>query len=318
MSKHQGYSKLSLRRNELLKRWGGCAVTESQKLILSLKIPSHGISVLALSETLAGFSDLLECLRQEATDSKGIEIKVEALEPGSFEICLNLINLVQSASPADKITLITGGVIILTELIRLLTSYLQCKAALGGKKAETVESDGEQSIINGNQHVTNQVFNIYTTSQKTAGACSRFTNGIKSDKRITGLELRDQNGEKLLNFNSEQIERLSAPNPYMEEDLRVVRERAALRVNMPSLDCRRQWVCTYHGERVNVVIKDKAFLEMVKSGIFRFANNDPLDVELEIEMRKNLETGLWENRKYTVLSVDLEELMSLPRQQMLF
>lgn len=310
MYKHQGYSKLSLRRNQLLKRWGGCGVTESQKIYLSLKMPSHRINIPTLTETLSGFSDLLECLRRETTDSKGIEIKVEALEPGSFEICLNLINVVRSSPLLET----AGAIVILTELTRLLTAYLQCKAALGNKKADSVVTVGDHCIVNGKQYVAQQVFNIYRTNTEAAGACNRFTKGIRSDKSITGFELHGQNKEELLNFDADQLEQLSTPNAYMDEELRVAREKTILKVSAPSLDCRSQWKCLYHGEKVNVTFMDKYFLKEVKSGRIRFANNDPLYVDMEIEMRKVPETGLWENRNYTVLSVDLEKLNELPQQ----
>ena len=292
-------------------------MTDSKKLFLTLEMSSHQVDAYALTGGLAGFCDLLEELRRDGSDAEGLDIKVEALNPGSFKICLNLLGRI--APIVGCIASDAGGILPLTQLITAAVEYLKLHEFLAGSQADSaVYTGGGQVIIHSgcrNVTVNKNTYNIYVSSPSAADACRTSMQAVRSDKSIRGLKIEDEEHEVLAQFDSSQLERLSSENGYMDDEMRVVIDaKAVLTLRSPSLDGTGKWKCLYHGNKINVEFRDHAFIEKVRSRELSFANQDQIPVQLEIESQRVPGSQTWKDKRFSVVSVDMQRLESLPHQ----
>lgn len=312
--------KLSHRRNHLLVLLGGCKVIESKELMVSLDTENHSIGAEALTEGLAGFCALLQILRKSVTTAEGLDIEVEALEPGSFRIKLNLIGHI--ASLVGSLATAMGASPAVTALITATAEYYQIHELLAGSVADSVEEVDGRSIVTKDHsqiNVNSTVFNVYRDSPEAADACTASSRAFHRDKRINGFFLASDKGKKLAEFDSPQLEKLSRTNGYMVAARRTIIEDAAvLTLRSPSLDCSGKWKCLYQGRKISVAIADEDFRERVLNRELRFANADQLTVRLQIAQLQEAVGKIWKDQSFKALQVYKMEHTPQPEQKNIF
>lgn len=310
--------KLSHRRNELLLTIGGYRVIDSKKVILSLDVEEHKIGVKALTQGLQGFCELMEICGRENSDEETLDIQIEALQPGSFEISLDLIG------QAGQVVGALGGfaqiVTFLSGTITIITGYLEIARFLQGKLADKVEpGDGVVNISSGNQtfNANTQVFNIYTSNPDAADACRKAMLGFKDDKRVNGISMFDENGKLIISFSRDEMIGMGRKNAYINNTERVcTEENATLELRAAGLDGTTKWKFLYKGHNINVSINDSEFMERVKNSLVRLGNHDVFHAKLEFtEFR---DSGGWQAKDYKILKVYNIELNQVSEQTKLF
>ena len=291
---------------------------DSRKIILSLDIDEHKIGVKALTQGLQGFCELIEICGQENSDAEALDIQVEALKPGSFQISLDLIGSV------GQIVSALGGlsniVDFLSGTITIITGYFELARLLQGNLADKVESkDGGVVITKGNQnvYVNSTVFNLFSTNPDAALACRKAMLGFKDDERVNGISLLDENGKLIISFNRAEMIGMGRKNAYISNSQRVcTEENATLELRAAGLDGKTKWKFLYNGRNINVSVDDSEFMEKVKNGMIRFGNHDVFHARLEfIEF---LDSGGWQAKDYKILEVFNIELNPVSEQTKLF
>ena len=293
-----------------------------QKLIFTLETEDHQIDVRTLLEGFGGFCQLISSINQKVPGEAEVDIKVEAVSSGSFEIAIELWHVM----PILLGTVVSSGPFLPTIdfLLTTLKEYIDLKKLLGGEKPDSIKEINDSTVIvtknNKNCTVNNITFNTYKSDNVASDNLQKSSSAILSDATVNGMRLdREIEGriEEVLQVNKEELTPLAAQNAYMRPEERSnIEGSATLIIRSANLDAEGKWKCLYRGQKVNVSIQDVFFNERVRNNEIRFGNKDVLVVKLQINSIMEPGTPYWLDKEFIVLDVyKHENLRDYEKQQ---
>lgn len=260
----------------------------------------HQIDANLLVNNLIHMTSIIQELNRNLDSGKKVDIKIKALEKGSFLIHIDLVESVFDLAKnlLTKENIVFGGIII-TALVNLIA----IKVHLKGKEPKSKEISGGKVKIENEKgdilYIDNFVQNIYENNTIVRDALSQSFETLENDNSIIGYEITDKNEKPLIRVERDEFKYLSQKSEEVLEGEKNIVVAATLNIIRPSFDEKLKSDFYYKGNKISVKIKDKNFQKRIDNGE-KFAKGDTLEVEMEIRQIFIPAVNTYVNKSYKV------------------
>lgn len=260
----------------------------------------HQVDANILVSSLIHTTTIVQEVNKHLNNGKKIEIKVKALEKGSF---LCHIELVETALDTLKNLLTRDNIEVGSAIVGTVVGLIELKKFLKGKKAKEVEQLGNKTkIINKDGNVIiieNATFNIYEHNPVVKDALAQNFETLNNDPAITGFEITDKNETPLVRVDKSEFVDLAQKSEDIGEGERKIVEAATVNVVRVSFEENLKWDFYYRGIKISAKIADPSFYELIDKGE-AFAKGDVLEVELQITQKFEESVNTFVTKSYQV------------------
>ena len=260
----------------------------------------HHIDANVLISSLIHTTSIIQEINRYLDTGKKIEIKVRALEKGSF---LVHIELLETALDSFKSLFTKENAELAAGIITILVGLIEVKKFLKGRKPKSFEPQGDKTkIVNENGDVfiiENATINIYEYSPIVKEALAQNFDAINNDPSITGFEITDKTEKPIIRIEREDFSDLSLKSEEISNDERIIKEAATLNIVRLSFEESLKWEFYYKGNKISARIKDPNFYELINKGE-SFAKGDVLEVELQINQKWDESVNTFVNKSYQI------------------
>ncbi|MGF7229841.1 hypothetical protein [Arachidicoccus sp.] len=281
-----------------------------------LKIKFDGDSSIIEANTLINnllhFSSIVQEVNKELNTGRKIDIKIQAIEEGSF-----IVNLLIESNVLQNIKnlLSNDTVQYAANLLGCVTGVYAIAKFLKGKKGNQKEQTGNNVEIE-NNNGTVQIFNIisanvYTNNKNVREALSQEFKTLDNDKNITGLEFLNKDDEQIVVIPSEDFADIASLDEIDEPtEYRSINKEGILNVYTITFGENVKWGFYYEGNKISAKITDIKFTELIDKGE-RFAKGDTLRADIEIYQKFEPSINAYINKSYKVTKI----LEHIPRPE---
>jgi hypothetical protein len=260
----------------------------------------HQVDANVLVSSLIHTTTIVQEVNKYLNSGKKIEIKVKALEKGSF---LCHIELVETTLDTLKNLLTKDNIEVGAAIVGTVVGLIELKKFLKGKKANEVQQKGNKTkIINKDGNVIiidNATFNIYEHSPVVKDALAQNFDVLNNDPAITGFEITDKNEKPLVRVDKTEFIDMSQKSEEVEEGERKIVEAATVNIVRVSFEENLKWDFYYRGIKISAKIADPSFYELIDKGE-AFAKGDVLEVELQINQKFDESVNTFVTKSYQV------------------
>ena len=253
------------------------------------------IDVKAFISTVEGFCDTLQIVNKHFNAVKELEIKVDSVKKGSFEI-----NLILSCDPSQLWAGVTG---ISTAVIAVCQLYKFKQWLADRKLKSTKEEDGTTTIedVNGDvKQIASRLYGIHSDNKRVDRAMTKSFAYLAKDPNVKIFVIK-LNEEELFSASGSEFNKMAKQSPSKPEE-RLVRQKENLVIDKVVFENRKQaWGFIYRGIKINAKIQDENFFDNFVDQRAEFAKGDQLQVELEITQRIHPKAQVYQNIKYSIL-----------------
>lgn len=272
----------------------------------------HQLDANTLINSLIHISSIIQEVNSYYNSGKKIEIKIKALEKGSFLIN---IELVESALEHLKNLLTKDNVEYAAAIIGSVIGLVELKKFLKGKKAKSVDEKTNEKVRIENEegeviYIENFTYNIYQKSPIIKDALAQNFETLDNDPNITAFEITDKNEVPLIRVEKVEFDGMSIKSDEITNGERVLIEAANLNILRLSFEGNLKWDFYYKGNKISAKILDKTFYELIDKGQ-SFAKGDILEVELQINQIWEEAVNTFINKSYSVTKI----LRHIPRNE---
>lgn len=265
----------------------------------NMKIVFNGetgqIDANTLIVALGHFQNIVSEANKELGAEKRVELKVNAIEKGSFVIDVSVVeSLIKQLFSGDSIEYIAN-------ICGIVGGVYYAYHKLKGKAAKT-EDQKKIIRIKGNHNVVLEqaIINVYNLVS-TREAISKTIEAAKEDPNVEGFTIEES--EENVTFERDNFDEYihnSFDGPDLLPPDKKETERANLTILSLSFEPGNSWQFLYRGFRISVRVKDNVLMELIDKGE-RFGKGDSIEVELEITQHYNPEYKGYENKNYRIL-----------------
>lgn len=260
----------------------------------------HQVDAQILISSLIHTTTIIQELNKHYHTGKKIEIKVKALEKGSF---LVHIELLETALEALKTLLTKENLLFASGLISGLVGLIEIKKHLKGKKAKEIrEEEGRITIINENNFVltiNSDIYTIYETNITINDALSQNFDVLDNDPAITAFEITDKKEQPYVRVEKGDFKDMSLKSEQTDNNKKHIREMTRLNIVRVSFEENLKWDFYYRGNKIAARINDPNFYELIDKGE-AFAKGDILEVELQINQIFEESVNTFINKSYQI------------------
>lgn len=260
----------------------------------------HQIDANLLVNNLIHTTTIIQELNRNLDSGKKIEIKIKALEKGSFLIHIDLIETVLDGL---KNLLTRENAETAGSIIGAFVGLIELKKFLKGKEPKSKKTSGDKVKIeneNGDViYIENFVQNVYQNNTVIKDALSQSFETLENDSSITGYEVTDKNEKPLVRVNRDEFEYMSLKSDEILDGERVTVIAATLNIIRISFEDKLKSDFYFKGNKISVKINDPEFYERIDKGA-AFSKGDILEVELEIKQVFESSVNTFVNKNYKV------------------
>lgn len=259
----------------------------------------HQVNANVLVSSLIHTTTIVQEVNNYLNSGKKIEIKVKALEKGSF---LCHIELVETTLEGLKNLLTKDNIEVGAAIIGSVVGLIQLKKFLKGKKPKEIEQGSKTKITNTDGNVIvieNATFNIYDRSPLVKDALSQNFDVLNNDPAITGFEITDKNERPYIRVDKSEFDDMAQKYEETEEGERYIVEAATCNILRVSFEENLKWDFYYRGIKISAKIVDPNFYELIDKGE-AFAKGDVLEVELQINQKFDESVNTFVTKSYQV------------------
>lgn len=261
------------------------------------------IKVHTLLKSLSSITTIIEEVNNEIGTGKKIDIKIKALEKGSFLVPIGL-------SEAE-ITLLSGLSLKAIEMIVKIIGqlFIVRKEIKQGDSNQIIE-DGDNVQItttSGNSiTVYKQTFNIYNQNTKVNESLSETFQTLNDDTTIKSFELEDKKGKPIFEVARKDFEKMAVRNEINkpEQGIKIEKQYATIfALKLVFENKNRKWEFYYHGNKISALITDDNFYKSIDKGE-QFGKGSALEVELQITKKFDITVNTYVITNYEVTKVN--------------
>jgi len=260
----------------------------------------HQVDAQILISSLIHTTTVVQELNKHFNTGKKIEIKVKALEKGSF---LVHIELLETALDSLKNLLTKDSLVFASGIISGLVGLIELKKHLRGKKAKEVKIEGSRTkITNKNNDVLNidsDIYNIYETNIVINDALSQNFDVLDNDPAITAFEITDKKEIPYIRVERSDFKDLTLKSEQIDDNKKHIIELTRLNIVRLSFEENLKWDFYYRGNKISARIIDPNFYKLIDKGE-AFAKGDTLEVELQINQLFEESVNTFINKSYQV------------------
>jgi hypothetical protein len=260
----------------------------------------HQIDANLLINNLIHTTTIIQEINRELHSGKKIDIKIKALQKGSFLIHIDLVettfDTLKNLLTKDNIE--TAGIIISG-----FVGLIELKKFLKGDEVKSKEN------LNGNIKIENQkgqvilienlVYNIYENNSIIKDSLSQSFETLENDNSITGYEITDRNEKSLVRVDRDEFEYLSVKSEKILEGEKTITIAATLNIIRISFDNKLKSDFYFKGNKISIKISDPNFQKSIDNGE-SFAKGDILEVELEVKQKFEKSVNTFINKSYKI------------------
>jgi hypothetical protein len=285
----------------------------------SFKIKFEGslndINALTFLSSIKNINELLQEINLELNKKNSIEnkleIRIKALEKGSFIANIQLIETIAENLFTPEGIAYTSGV------VTIMTGIFSIRKFLKSKKPSKIEqSDNKTVKITNNKGniliIENITFDMYDKNPKINNAIGQTFSGLKQDKNISGFELKDKDNNTIFETKDFEFEELSETIEILEDDRKIISELATLNIIKVCFEPNIKWQFYYKGMKISTNILDENFYKKINEGE-KFSKGDTLEVELTIKQEFDKTVNTFVNKNYDVVRI----IKHIPRNEQL-
>ncbi len=255
---------------------------------------SHQIDANTLINALINYTAVItEANRIYGEGEKSVDIKVNALEKGSFVIDLALVE-------NALMGLISGSFAYLADLITVVTGVFSVYKIFHGKPVKDEKDVAEIKIDN--VEIKASIVKVYNNCNVREIVSKSFETASQ-DSGIEGLEITGGK-EEVVRFESKEFPDLIYTDFGSENDIpdqKTVTDRNALLViTKLSFEKGAMWTFMYNGFRINIPMRDAKLTELIDKGE-RFGKGDSIRAVIDITQRYNDTYKAYENKSYKIV-----------------
>ena len=242
---------------------------------------SNEIDVDTLISSLMYMSNIIQEVNKELDTDKRIEVKIKALEKGSFEIHIELVEtIIKSLFSKDNVA-------YTSEIIGIVGGLFAFAKFLGGEKPKEIVTTSDQSIKitnhNGNATVfQNSVVNIYNDNNLVRDYISKQFNALEKSDDVSSFEILDKEDTVLTHIERQEFpllaKKIQSETKKSEVELL---SNEKMQIIRPSFSMELQWDFIYKGTKISAKMIDEKLIESIDRGE-NFAKGDLMVVDLEI------------------------------------
>ena len=278
---------------------------------------THQIEANTLINSLLHFTNIIQEVNKELKTERKVEIKVNALNEGSFLVHLiiesNLINSIENLFTKENIEIASGLVTVVTGIYGL-TKFLK------GKKAKVLEVKGDTTKIENVQgnvtYIDNRVYNIYESNKAVRDSISQEFKTLSSDDKVTGFELLGKKDNPIVQIQKDEFADIaSIEDEVLMQDERLITKVGMLNIVRLSFDKSMKWEFYYEGNKISAKMNDSNFTTLIDNGE-QFAKGDSLEAEIEIHQEFHAPVNTFINKSYKVNKIIKH--IPRPKQPILF
>lgn len=261
---------------------------------------THEIDANVFINSLIHTTTLIQEINKELNTGAKIEIKIKALEKGSFVVHIQLIETIVESL---KNIFTSENIAIGSTIIGGFVGLIELKKFLKGEKAEIIKREGDDvTIKNGRGDITvlkDITLNIYQTNQIARDSLEQNFETLNNDPSIDGIEFSDVNEKPLLTIRRDDFNDLITKSEEIQNGDKITTISAKLNIVRLSFDETLNWEFYYHGNKIGAKIKDPNFFEKINNGE-TFAKGDILEVELQIRQKFDSSVNTFINKSYQI------------------
>lgn len=227
--------------------------------------------------------------------SKSINLKVNAIEKGSFIVDISLVESLKDIFTRENVAYIAG-------LTAIIDGIYQMYKLLKGKPAKTEEVLTKIEIHNTNVKVEiKNVVNVYN-QPIVREAISKSIETAESDTSVEGFKI-DIGGGKSVRFDRKDFKSYIYDDFDKEKEIPGERSEivnAILVIVALSFESGSRWQFLYNGFKIPMIVKDDALMARIDNGD-RFGKGDCIRVKMKIVQRYNPTYKAYENISYKIV-----------------
>jgi len=261
---------------------------------------AHQVDAQVLISSLIHTTTVIQELNRYLDSGKKIDIKVKALEKGSFLIHIELL---ETTLESLKTMFTKENIIVASSLITGLVAFIQLKKHLKGKPPKEVKNENKTTIIingDGNQiSIDSDIYQIYESNTVINDALSQNFDTIDQDPAITAFEITDDKEKPYVRVERSDFKDLSQKTEIIDENKKTIIENTRLNIVRLSFEESLKWDFYYRGNKISAKITDPNFQKLIDNGE-SFAKGDVLEVELYINQMFDNSVNTYINKSYQV------------------
>lgn len=253
-------------------------------------------------QSLISLSTIIREVNYQVGSGPGVTVNVLAQEPGSFDVALEIAEVIQSNQ-----ALIRDGIAVLSGIVGTVVGVIQLKKHMKGADESKTEINGDQVSIKDNNgtlifQTNNTTYNLYKNNQAVNDAVSDQFQAVNKDPEMEAVTITS--GEEVVTLTKEDFSTLSEKRIIEVDDTEEVIVPAQLTISKLVLDNRyRKLEFVYQGTKVGAKIIDDAFWQKILAGEVSFANGDVLVGDLKIIREYDTTLGAYLNKDYSVINI---------------
>jgi hypothetical protein len=257
-----------------------------------------------LISSLVCTADIVYEINTYLNTGKKVEVKVKALDKGSFIIDVVLIeSMIDTLYGLFTHENINTVIAVITMLVEIYALKLHLKDTAPKHLIEDGNSIKIENVDGNVIIVQKPTYNVYTGSSKVQDSLARNFNTLNEDPAITDFSITDGDDNAYIAVNHSDFSAMAVKSVTDEDDCRVVIVSATLHIVRLSFERNLKWEFVYQGNKITAKIKDEAFYQLIDNRE-RFAKGDELVVEMEISQRWDESVRTYLNSSYLITRVD--------------
>ncbi|MCR5336637.1 MAG: hypothetical protein K6E42_08850 [Synergistes sp.] len=285
-------------------------LADERKLVFRYELSNgrHDIDVMALAKGLGQYCELLNYFSGSIRDDAALNIRVEALSPGSFEVNLRLFEWGQGVIG----TLVANDFVgFIGNVLDMFRQFIELKRLLGSEKADKimVGDNGYTLIVKGNNNtvVAGPVWEAYKGSEAANEFLRGGSSALVADNSIEGVSIQDVTSgtaRDIVNMNKTQLAGLTSHNAYLQEETQEVTISGAELLLMGSnFEFKGKWRFGFGKRTIAANIADDDFILKVKSGALGFRSKDVFTADMKVIQKALPGSEYWEDKEFVITKV---------------
>lgn len=241
----------------------------------------HEVDVETLIGCLMHTSNIVQEVNKSLGTEKKIEVKIKALEKGSFEVHIELIEKLLSSLFSDKSINYGSGIVTIVGGLYAFASWLKgrkpSRIEKKGDEVELTNDKGEKTIININ------VYNIFNENKAVRDSIAKQFSVLEKSEDVIGFKFESNVTNTYIpeEHFSEVATKLDTLNNEDKEPIREVLTNRKILIIRPSFDKDLKWDFVFEGQKLSAKMEDEAMIHIIDQGE-EFSKGDFMLVDLEV------------------------------------
>jgi hypothetical protein len=288
---------------------------EGDQIVIHYGGALTSVDAYTFANSLVAFADTVRAVNAVINPGQAIEIRLEAVGPGSFRAVIRRIKKGIGGFFSRGAESLFWGILSAVIYEHLIAADPDINVTVGND--QVIIQRGNDRII-----VPREAYDQAQNARKNPDVqqnLSRTFEVIEQDDAITNFGLTKQVSDErpLIQINREEFAQLAVPEATETDDGRRARkETARLVILKPWLvSGRRKWSFEWNGVPISAPVTDPGFWQRIEDRRILIGAGDALDVHLEYEQQYDDRLGLYVNDSATFRVVKVVRYLSKDGEQ---